>query len=1166
MQLTNGRLRHSATDLAGFLACRHLTALDLAAAHGLVTAPAHRDLGAEDLARRGQAHEARVLAGFKVVGWGVEDCSGPAHGIGARAAATLQALGGRVDVVYQGALQVGDRLGLPDFLVRADLLGGGEGYEVVEAKLARSAKAGAVLQAAFYSRQLADLTGVEPASLHLALGDGEPASFRVRDVSAYERQVDRLFAEAIAGGPAVPSPDTYPEPAEHCTICRWRQACMGRRRADDDLSLVAGATSRQRAALKRAGIATRRGLAAASPLPRLEGVGRRSLERLRAQASIQVQGENAGAPRWELVSPERDQDGGLTANRGLLGLLEPAEGDLFFDIEGARYWSEDGREYGLQYLLGVVDSADLDETGRPRYHAFWAFDRSGERRAFEQVMDLFVARLARHPGAHIYHYNHYEPTALGHVFELHLAREEALGHLMGRFATREEELDDLLRRRVFVDLYKVVRQGVRASVESYSIKRLEPFYDFRRAVPLEEVNATMVGFEAALEEGTAAGDQKARAMIGGYNEDDCRSTLALRDWLEERRGEFQTRFGIAPPRPAPPAPAQQVAVDPAVAELRAALLEGIPGDPAARTREQGARALVADLLEYYRREHRPGWWRHFHLRELSEDELLEEPDAIAGLEFVGQGNKVKRSTEFRYRFPAQEHGFGADDRAVDPRAGRTWQIHEIDEGAGTLVIPRSTGRMAEPHPTALVAPGPEYGTAAQAQRLQDLARRILALPQGSWPADAALDLLLRHPPRIDGSGPGALRRPGEDGLAAGRRLAISLETSALAVQGPPGTGKTYTAARQILELVAAGRRVGVTATSHAVITHLLDGVAEAAVEAGRAVRIGQRADKDQPRICASARLAKDAAAARAMLDAGEIDVLGGTSWLWANEAMGGAIDVLVIDEAGQMSLADALACAGAATSLILLGDPAQLARPTQGSHPPGTDASALGHLLGGRPTLPEDLGLFLERTRRLHPAIRAFTSEVFYEDRLHGIDGLERQAILDGGNGGIAGSGLRLVPVTHAGNANAAPEEAEAVAGLIGDLHGGRWRDQAGVGRTIEAEDLLVITPFNAQARQIEARLDAAGLGAVRVGTVDRFQGRQGAVAIYSMASSSVEDAPRGMEFLYDLHRLNVATSRARCLAIVVASPDLLRVVCKTPDQMRLANALCRFAELAPPP
>ncbi len=410
----------------------------------------------------------------------------------------------------------------------------------MDAKLARSAKARAVLQTAFYSHLLADVQGIAPRWMHLALGNGEFASFKVDDFAAYERQTRRLLEAAIGGDPAA---EVYPEPVEHCAICRWRDMCRERRRTDDDLSLVAGITTGQRRALKGAGISTRRGFAGLAE-PAAAGPGEPGCPGARPAAGPAAGGQRGRRDiRYELLDPDRDADGALVPNRGLLALPEPADGDLFFDIEGARYYSEDGREFGLQYLFGVVDTAEVDEAGLPRYTQIWAFDRPGEKRAFEELIDFITERRARHPGLHVYHYNHYEPTSVDHLTELHGTRQEAVGALMGRFATREDEVDDLFRLGVFTDLYRVVRQGVRAGVESYSIKRLEPLCGYDRRVDLDEATASLIALEAALEDGTAAGDGERRRVVAGYNEDDCRATLALRDWLEERRAELAERLG-----------------------------------------------------------------------------------------------------------------------------------------------------------------------------------------------------------------------------------------------------------------------------------------------------------------------------------------------------------------------------------------------------------------------------------------------------------------------------------------------------------------------------------------------------------------------------------------------------------------------------------------------
>ena len=1154
MKIIEGHVRLAASDVANFLACQRLTQLDLLMVRKELRPPREFDIGFQELVRRGEVHERAVLERFRADGYDVVDVSGTEDAAGA----TAEAIRGEAGVVYQGTLSGGAPgtalFGRPDFLVRADLLPAPDGesrpaevhYEVVDAKLARSAKARAVLQTAFYSHLLADLQGIEARWMHLALGNGKFVPFKVNDYAAYERQTRRLLEGAIGEDP---TPEVYPEPVEHCAICRWRDTCRDRRRTDDDLSLVAGMPTGQRRALKGAGTSTRRGFAGLADLPRLERVSPDALERAQLQARLQVASDD-GVIRYELLDPERDADGALVPNRGLLALPEPAEGDLFFDIEGARYYSEDSREFGLQYLFGVVDTAEVDEAGLPRYTQIWAYDRQGEKRAFEKLIDFITERRARHPALHVYHYNHYEPTSVDHLTELHGTRQEAVGALMGRFATREDEVDDLFRLGVFVDLYRVVRQGVRAGVESYSIKRLEPLCGYDRRVDLAEATGSLIAFEAALEDGTAAGDGERRRVVAGYNEDDCRATLALRDWLEERRAELAERLGEDLPRPVF-AEKPGAAEDAESARIRSALLAGV----SAETREGQARALLADLLDWHRREDKPAWWRYFYVRTLSPAELIGEPDALGGLTGGDVVGEVKKSVVRRFRFPPQEHKFSGGGTACDPDTDKQWSICDVDDARGTIDL--KMGRTySGPWPAALVEAGPPR-TWEQRDRLRDLGDRVVRAGAGG--GDAATALLLRRPPD-DGSDPaGSLRAEGETASAAAVRLAVSLRRSYLPMQGPPGTGKTYTAAEQILELIAHGRTVGITGPSHAVICHLIDKVYEHARWRGAGLpRIGQRAERDNPYRHEDAATMSNEQLEKALQD-GELDVAAGTAWLWARAGLAGSVDTLFVDEAGQLSLANVLAVAGAARNLVLLGDPQQLAQPSHATHPPGAGVSALEHILGDRATMPEGAGLLLDQTWRMHPDLCRFTSAVFYDGKLHGVDGLGRQEIV---GSGLAGSGLRVVEVAHQGSTNASPEEAAEVARLAEQLTACSWRDKDGAVRPVGVGDVLIVTPYNAQIRAIQSALAASGQTGFKVGTVDKIQGREAPVVIYSMATSSADEAPRGLDFLYDLHRLNVATSRARALAIIVASPDLIRVSCRTPHQMVLANALCRAWEI----
>jgi uncharacterized protein len=439
-----------------------------------------------------------------------------------------------------------------------------------------------------------------------------------------------------------------------------------------------------------------------------------------------------------------------------------------------------------------------------------------------------------------------------------------------------------------------------------------------------------------------------------------------------------------------------------------------------------------------------------------------------------------------------------------------------------------------------------------------LAERVLQSGFGVAGIEAASDLLLRSTPRITARASGAsIVSSDEDPGAAGRTVVTQLEATCLPIQGPPGTGKTYTGARMILDLVAAGRKVGVTATSHKVIGNLLLAIMEAGLEEGRPVRVMQKCDEHE--FCGHANVEQTSENANvlASLLGRTVDVVSGTAWLWSRGEMAGSIDTLFVDEAGQMSLANVLSVAGAARNVVLLGDPRQLAQPSKGSHPPGSDLSALDHVLGTAATIAPEQGIFFGTTWRMHQDVCGFVSAASYEGRLHPDESCNGQWVH--APGPLSGTGIRYLPVAHWGNRTSSEEEAGMVRQLVDHLLQGEWRDRDGTVQPMRLDDVLVVAPFNAQVQLLQAMLPPGA----RVGTVDKFQGQEAPVVIYTLATSSPDDLPRGMEFLFSLNRLNVAVSRAQSLAAVIFSPELLRVRARTPEQLRLANALCLFVETA---
>ncbi|HVL92579.1 MAG TPA: TM0106 family RecB-like putative nuclease [Acidimicrobiales bacterium] len=1132
MHLLDGRPVLSASDLVGFLACEHLTQLELAALRGEIARPDRQDPELDVLTRRGEEHERRHLEHVRAAGGTVVEIAAPSGSDGAALAAaeaaTVAAMVTGAAVIYQAAFFDGRWRGQADFLQRVDRPSrfGPWSYEPVDTKLARKVKAAAVLQLCHYAEHVERLQGVAPEHLHVVTGDGESSPLRLADFAASYRHA-KARAEAVVF--ALPAA-TYPLPVEHCGICRWQPVCEARRRADDHLSLVAGMRRSQTARLEAVGVATVAALADAPP-ELGAGIGPSTLDRLTAQARLQVRQRATGVTTSELVAP-------VEAGRGLCLLPAPSPGDLFFDIEGDPFVGD----AGVEYLLGVVEAAGPGAS----YRAFWGHDPAGEKRAFEAFVDLVGERLAAWPDMHVYHYGSYERTALC--------------RLMGRHATRETEIDRLLRGGVLVDLLRVVRQGVRVSEESYSLKRIEHLYRPGRDTGVADGRTSIVAYEAWL----ASGDGAILDGIAEYNRDDCLSTGQLRDWLESRRIDAAGEEGPLP-RPAPRKPDptdDQAAVDAELAALGARLLAGVPDDPAERTADQAATWLLAQLLEYHRREDRPEWWAYFRRLELTDDELVDDADSIGQLTFDGDLGRHLRTEVSRYRFPPeQEHKVREGHQLVDPRTGASaGSVLAIDSGRGVLDLKRPKG--ATTHPRSVVPSGPLNNRPLR----QAIARLASAVADhglgGPGTHGAVADLLLGRRPRLRGTatGPGgALAHPGEDGLDTAVRLANRLDGSCLAVQGPPGSGKTYTGARMIVAMVAAGQRVGVTANSHKAAGNLLAEVRRAAAAAGIPLRALQKCAEHEwcgPQVAERG----DNAVVVNRLAEGTVDVVAGTAWLFARPDVAGRLDTLVVDEAGKFSLANAVAAAGSATNLVLLGDPQQLAQPAKGVHPPGSAASVLQHVLGDRATIAPDRGLFLGTTWRMHPDLCAVVSEAFYDGRLLAHPSCVQQRVADGPWAG--GSGLRFVPVEHAHNRTTSAQEVDEVVAGVAALVGRPWTDRHGRTRPLTLDDILVVAPYNTHVGRLQAALPPGA----RVGTVDKFQGQEAAVAIFSMATSSAADLPRNLEFLYSANRLNVAVSRARALAVVVASPALLSARCRRPEQLRLVNALCRLAELGRQP
>ena len=1095
VQRIEGQLVLSPTDLTKHLACGHVTTLDLAA----LASASHPGAKAQDDAlnlvfSKGMDHERAFLRRLRQEGRVATEIPTRYDAAGRIEAEqqTYDAMAAGADVIYQATFYDGQWGGQADFLLRTDRPSdlGNWSYDIADTKLARRLKVPALLQMATYAERLAELQGARPEFLTVITGDGVERPWRLADVASYARRARGRLRRALEAGVT-----TEPVPVAYCSQCRWKTRCCDLWEAADDLSLVAGMRKGHRQILVASGISTLAALAEAEPAYLPRGIGRSSRERLAQQARLQMAERATGSPTYELLAS--------AAGKGLLALPTPSPGDVYLDFEGDPFAQEGA---GREYLAGLWDREGT-------FTSWWAHSFEREQTLTEQLIDDLLGRLEADPGMHVYHYAAYE--------------QSALKRLTGRHGTREAELDTLLRGERFVDLYAVVRNGIRISKASYSIKKLEDFYwgQTRKAVSETEVADAMTSV-VEYERFLVDGDTQILDSIEAYNREDVRSTHDLHRWLEERRDDLENTHGVQ----ARPEGRDGVASDEA---SDAELAEGALAE---RLREAG-QPLLAGLVGWHRREERPKWWEFFRVADLDDEMLVEDGATIGGLSSPRQVGEVKASWLWRYDFEPQDCKLSVGNSAVDvdePHAG-LGTVFELDPVAGYIVLKRSK-KTPPAHPRGFGPDGPINVKVLQAA-IASTGAQVLA---GQSPLGRAL-LERRVPQQLQ-------VKQGESPSALVVRAGRALSGQVLAVQGPPGSGKTTTGAELIRALLDDGRRVGVTALSHKVINNLLTAVARPALQKWEEQDDGC---SDQITIVGT----NDAVVGA--LSSGEANLVGGTAWLWAREDMQGLVDVLVIDEAGQFSLANAVAVCGGARSMVLLGDPQQLTQPSQAVHPDGAAISALDHLLEGHDTISAARGVFLDKTYRMHPAITAFVSQTSYDGRLASVEGCEMQRIQ--APGVLSGSGLRWLPVAHQGNTSASDQEATVVAALVRDVCGGTWLDPKGVERPLSLEDVLVVAPYN---RQVARLIEKLPVGA-RVGTVDKFQGQQAPVVIYSTASSSADDAPRGVDFLYDLHRLNVAVSRAKALTAIVASPDLLDAEVHTPEQLRAVNALCRYVEEA---
>lgn len=1115
-----GQVALSASDIVNFLRCEHLTQLDLR--H--LDDPQPRAVGDDYallLQRKGTKWEHEYLTRLRA---DHPDLIEIPSDISREDAATLtrEAMRAGVSIIFQATLLAQGYMGRADFLRRVPgaSIFGNYHYEVLDTKLAKHPKPGHILQLCFYSWLVEDLQGAAPKYMFVVLGDGQRRAFRYADYSRYFHRLRKRVRAAVDFG----NRGTYPHPCEHCSQCHWNAQCESQRVTDDHLWQVANITRQQIVRLTNGGVATLTQLAQADPYRRIPRLNQETYRRLQAQANMQHRGRGQSMPVFELKA--------LMAGRGFARLPQPSAGDVYFDMEGDPLYED-----GLEYLFGVT----YRDQGQLQFRAFWAHTRAEEKVAFEALMDWLSARIRRWPDMHVYHYASYERSALTRLMSLH--------------GTREDEVDQLLRDHRLVDLYRVVVESLIASTPSYSIKDIERFYRGQRTAYVANATASVIWYERWRE----TGDAQLLTDIENYNKDDCDSTAQLHDWLLTLRPEsLSWPSGLASQASLAQEAAEDTA-DPIQVDREArrnALTALLPADPLTWSRSDHAHYLVLCLLDFHRRCDKPVWWKLFSCADMPIEALIDDAECIGGMQRVrieppqGRG----RIPIWVYSYPDQEFKTHAGQTCTRTDTLASILVLDIDEGSRQISMRPSRKALPDPDLLSLGPPMP-INTDVLQEAIARFADSVLQDTQ-AYPALKAL--LEKQPPKVAGCAPGAplvTTYPPTVSDASG--VVSALQESYLLIQGPPGAGKTSTGSGVIADLLESGHSVGISSNSHKAIDNLLEAVAREVQSRGLSVSMAKKINRGAEFPLAS--LGITPVEENDLALHGGFQLLAGTAWLFAREDADQLLDYLFIDEAGQVSLGHLVAMGTAARNLVLLGDQMQLPQPIQGVHPGRSGDSVMDYLLDGVATVDPARGIFLPSSWRMHPDICRFISDAVYDGQLVSAPGREQQTLLttDAAHPALRPTGIRFWPVYHDGCSQRSEEEAQEVLRISLSLLQQRWRNHDGQERPITVDDFLVVSPYNMQVNLLRQVLPDG----VRVGTIDKFQGQEAPVVLVSMATSSGDYLPRDIEFLYSKNRLNVALSRAKCLAVLVASPLLLDIPCRTAEQIALVNTLCWVEE-----
>ncbi len=1131
MNYNNGTLNFSPSDLTLYMESPFASWMEhYAILYPEITPESDQpDLMMGLLQAKGNAHEKATLAELTSKGLSIENLSKSDNTV----ASTINAMRTGVDVIYQARLAKLPFYGRADFLMKvagASILGDYH-YEIWDTKLSKTIKPNFIMQLCCYVDMLEDLQGCRPNNIGIILGNNEKVSLRTNNYFYYYQQLKKSFLSAHNDF----NPKDRPDPADSKSWGRWTKYVGSFLSEVDHLSQIANITRSQIKKLNKSGIQTTPELISSDNV-RISGINLNVLTKLRAQAKIQKESTTKEKPLFSIYVPEANQKQGLA-------LLPPHSSlDIFFDIEGFPL-----EEDGLEYLWGSVF---FDEHGNRKFKDFWAHNKKEERQAFKNFIEWAYLRWEQDPNMHIYHYANYEIAACR--------------KLMGRYGICEHEVDQLLRNEVFVDLYKIVKSGLLLGEPRYSIKNVEHLYREKRKTAVGSGDESIVFYDNWREvpDGDSWQTSKILNYIREYNIDDCNSTQELVVWLRQRQSENNIKYI-----------GKTAIIEPKIKEniteriqLRDALLEhstqlAFDNNPDANIAE-----IFAWSLEFHRRENKPMFWRRFDRSGMEDHELLDDLNCLANCTRTNKApfkpTPRARNLAYEYRFdPDQEfkgitqYYFILGEKTEDGKDCKVALVKDQSNFEDGIIVLQAKN---EPPSIINLVPDEHVNPDPIPASIQTQAKAFYDNQLGSC---AILDFLRRAAPNIHGykSGePIVTSDNAEERLGQIIKAVANLNNSYLVIQGPPGAGKTYTAMHVIATLLKLGKRIGICSNSHKAINNLLINTAQYCKE--NKINALFVCTKNTDPMLDQLKI-KVLENSELSLEIHKECVVGTTAWGFSRDDLANIFDYLFIDEAGQVSVANLIAISRSTKNIVLMGDQMQLAQPSQGTHPAESGSSILDYLLHDTPTIPEKLGVFLGTTYRMHSAVNHFISCAIYDGKLKTDLENDKQIIkIPDGYSGILNkdAGIIFVPVEHQGNTQASDEEVEEIKKLVNELLGRIFTNKKGEQKSIGWKDMLFLAPYNHQVNKLQKSLGENA----KVGSVDKFQGQEAPIVFLSMCASDASESPRGINFLFDKHRLNVAISRTQCLAIVVANPTLSQITASSVEQLSLVNIFCRLMQI----